>query len=413
VRTSLRFTPPIALAVILLLEIASCAVAEEISTPSLASSPISGISASRLGFRSHSECSAFIDEVTGATVARLTSSAAKDNKIYQTHPNWISDGSHLVFHSDRTGRDEVFAMEGTTGEIVQLTDGDSGAFIVARHENAIYVVSDNRVFSVNLTTLFADSKARAMRIASAYRHEIAGLPEDCSVSGTFTEDANGETLYFGLVDSKAAYSIQQLDTKSARFSKVIDVGFKVGHCQAHPTKAGIISYCHETGGDTDQRMWITNSDGTGNHPFYTESYSEWVTHETWWTADRMLFVIWPKNEQMKLKPYGIASVSLTESSHLIHDQYPYWHVCGTPDGKYAIGDTFDGKLFLVDIHSGTRRLLTQGHRPKGAQSHQHQSISPDGKRVLFVSSKFGNWDLMTVDIPRGEKEILPEVKTKR
>jgi oligogalacturonide lyase len=151
-------------------------------------------------------------------------------------------------------------------------------------------------------------------------------------------------------------------------------------------------------------MWITNSDGTGNRPFYTETYGEWVTHEVWWTADRMLFAIWPKDEQMKTKPYGIASVSMTDFTHQIHDQFPYWHVCGTPDGKYAIGDTFDGQLFLIDVGSGKRWLLTQGHRPMGAKSHQHQSISPDGKRVLFVSSKFGNWDLMTVDIPNGKNE---------
>lgn len=113
----------------------------------------------------------------------------------------------------------------------------------------------------------------------------------------------------------------------------------------------------------------------------------------------MLFTIWPKDEQMRKKPYGIASVSLTDYSHQIHNQNPYWHVCGTPDGKYAIGDTFEGELFLIDIPTSQRRLLTQGHRPPGAKSHQHQSLSPDGKRVLFVSSKYGNWDLMSVDIP--------------
>jgi oligogalacturonide lyase len=368
--------------------------------------PVSGIAGEGIGHRYRSERSTFIDEATGATVARLTSSPARDDKIYQTHPNWTSDGSHLVFHSDRTGRDELFAIEETTGEIVQLTDGDSGPIVIARHENAIYLVHENGLVSVNLRALLADSKAGTMKNASAYRRKIAELPEGCRLSGTFTEDANGKSLYFGLVDSQSSYSIQQLDIKNARVTKVIDVGFKVGHCQAHPTKAGVISYCHETGGDADQRMWITNSDGTGNRPFYTESYGEWVTHETWWTPDRMLFVIWPKNEQMKQKPYGIASVSLTDFSHKIHDQYPYWHVCGTPNGKYAVGDTFDGKLFLVDIRSGERKLLTRGHRPTGAQSHPHQSISPEGKRVLFVSSKFGSWDLMMVDIPQGGKETL-------
>jgi hypothetical protein len=166
---------------------------------------VANISAAGFGDRSHSERSTFIDEVTGATVTRLTSSPAKDDKIYQTHPNWIADGSHLIFHSDRTGREEVFAMEEATGEIVQITDGDSGPIVVARHDNALYLVRDGVVFLVNLKTLLADSKAGAMKAASTYRRRIADLPEGCRLSGTFTEDANGKTLYFGIVDASKAY----------------------------------------------------------------------------------------------------------------------------------------------------------------------------------------------------------------
>jgi len=365
---------------------------------------LSNAAAEGLGVRSPAERSTFVDEVTGTTITRLTSSPAKDDKIYQTHPSWISDGSRLVFHSNRTGRNEVFALEESTGEIIQITDGDAGPFVISRYDDSLYLVRDGLVMRVNLKALLNDSKLGSLKSASAYRRQVGALPKGCRLSGSFTEDASGKTLYFGLVDSKDKYSIQKLDLATSRFSKVIDVDFKVGHCQAHPTKTGIISYCHETGGDADQRMWLTNSDGTVNRPFYQETYGEWVTHEVWWTADRMLFVIWPKNEQMKQKPYGIASVSLKDFSDQIHDRFPYWHACGTPDGRYAIGDAFDGKLFLVDIRSGKRTLLTQGHRPHGANNHPHPSISPDGKPVLFVSAKFGNWDLMTVDIPAKKEE---------
>ena len=360
---------------------------------------VSGVSAEGLGSRLPSERSTFIDEKTGITVTRLTSSPAKDNKIYQTHPNWTADGSYLIFYSDRTGRDEVFAIEEATGEIVQITDGDSGALVVARHDNAMFLVRDGRVFTVDLDALLTDNDKGKMRDASAYRQRIADLPEGSSLSGTFTEDANGKTLYFGLVDPDKAYSIQKLDVATGQFSTVIDLSFQVGHCQAHPTRTGVISYCHETGGDAPQRMWVVNSDGSGNRSFYAETFDEWVTHEVWWTEDRMLFTIWPDATDMKRRPYGIGSVSLTDFHHKIHDQFPYWHVAGTQDGKYAVGDTFDGALFLIDIASGQRRLLTEGHRPKGAQSHHHQSMSPDGRRVLFVSSRFGNWDLMAVGLP--------------
>lgn len=370
----------------------------------LVTGPTTKVAASGIGARSPSERSTYVDDKTGAVVTRLTSAPAKDDKIYQTHPNWISDGTHIVFTSDRTGDNELFALEETTGEIIQLTDHDSGAIVVARHDDLMYLVRDGAMFAVDLKSLLADSQADAMKDAAAYRRRIADLPSGSSLSGTYTEDANGKALYLGLVDSHEKYSIQKLDVDTGRFTVVLDVPFKVGHCQAHPTKTGVISYCHETGGDAPQRMWITNADGTDNRPFYTETYDEWVTHETWWTEDRMLFAIWPKDDAMKLKPYGIASVSMLDFTHTVHDQYPYWHVCGTPDGKYAIGDTFSGELFLVEIGSGKRTLLTQGHRPPGAKSHQHQSMSPDGKRILFVSSKFGSWDLMSVALPSPDKK---------
>lgn len=355
--------------------------------------------AAGVGSRGPAERSKFVDADTGIAVTRLTNSPAQDDKIYQTHPNWTADGAYLIFHSDRTGTGEIFALEEATGEIVQITDKDSGAIAVARHSNALYLVRDNTVWMVDLQTLLSDSKKGTMKGSEQYRRKVGELPADHHVSGTFTEDANGRELYFGLVDSGERYSIQKLDLTGGKFSKVIDVDFRVGHCQAHPTRTGLISYCQESGGDTAQRMWITHSDGTGNRPFYVETYGEWVTHEVWWTDDRMLFTIWPKNEQMRSKPYGIASVSLSDFSHKIHSPFPYWHVCGTSDGRFVVGDTFEGELYLIDARSGERQLLTKGHRPAGAKSHQHQSISPDGQRVLFVSSRFGNWDLMTVDLP--------------
>jgi oligogalacturonide lyase len=370
----------------------------KVEQPVDASGRRGAVSAEGVGARFPSERSVFIDETTGRTITRLTNSPAKDNKIYQTHPNWTPDGSSLIFYSDRTGSNEIFALEEATGEIVQITDGDSGSIVVSRHANVLYLVREGEVFRIDLDALLADSRKGAMKKASDYRTSAGRLPEGAKLSGTYTEDANGKALYFGLALGDEGWSIDELELESGAWRRIIDLDFKVGHSQAHPTKSGVISYCHETRGDAPQRMWIVSADGSGNRPFYKETYDEWVTHETWWTEDRMLFNIWPKNDAMKKKPHGIASVSLRNSSLVIHDQYPHWHVCGTTDGKHAVGDTLDGKLFLIDIETGERTLLTAGHRPKGADSHQHQSMSPDGKRVLFVSSMFGNWDLMTVEI---------------
>jgi len=351
------------------------------------------------GDRLPSESSTFTDDVTGVTITRHTSSLAKDDKIYQTHPNWTADSSHLIFNSDRTGSGEVFALDEATGEIVQITDGDGGAFILSRNRNVMFIVRSGAVIELDLNAMLRDSKSLTMKTSENYRRELGRLPEGASLSGTFTEDSDGKSLYFGFEYTDGPHTIERFDLQYGATAKIISPDFKVGHAQAHPTRPGVISYCYETGGDAPQRMWIVSADGTGNRPFYSETYDEWVTHETWWTDDRMLFTIWPKDDAMKQKPHGIASVSLKDFSHTIHDQFPYWHVCGTADGKFAIGDTFDGRLIMINVATSERRLLTQGHRPKGMTSHQHQSVDPSGRRLLFVSSKFENWDLMSVEIP--------------
>ncbi len=84
---------------------------------------------------------------------------------------------------------------------------------------------------------------------------------------------------------------------------------------------------------------------------------------------------------------------------MIHNQHTHWHSTGPSDRKYAVGDTSDGELYLVDIATGRKKLLSSGHRPPGVQPHAHQSMSPDGKRVLFCSGRLGSSDLMTIALP--------------
>jgi oligogalacturonide lyase len=145
-------------------------------------------------------------------------------------------------------------------------------------------------------------------------------------------------------------------------------------------------------------MWVVRADGSGNTPFYKETYDEWVTHEVWWGSDKALFTIWPKNDEMLKKPHGIAYVSLEDRSLHILDQRKYWHVGADHAGRWAVGDTFEGQLYLVDARTGQASLLTQGHRPKGATVHPHPSFSPDDSAVLFCSERNGNWDLCLVDV---------------
>lgn len=117
-------------------------------------------------------------------------------------------------------------------------------------------------------------------------------------------------------------------------------------------------------------------------------------------------------ERLRTKPTGIVSLNLRNNEVKLHDQADgggYWHCDGTSDRKWAVGDTFTGELYRLNLENGTIILLTTGHRPNSEgpftdEPHSHHSISPDGKWVLFNSGMLGNSDLMMVLLHPAENQ---------
>ena len=106
-------------------------------------------SASDVGRRFPSEKRTIVDAQTGVTFTALTTSPANDAKIYQTHPQWTSDGKYIIFRSNRArgGSTQAFAVNEVTGEIIQLTDGPgtgTGSLNVARKSNQLYFFRGGR-----------------------------------------------------------------------------------------------------------------------------------------------------------------------------------------------------------------------------------------------------------------------------
>src|SRR6185436_15344955 len=118
------------------------------------------------------------DPVTGTMLTFLTSTPAGDSKIYQTHRQWTSDGEWLIFRSNRA-RNEALAVNETSGEIVQVTEGGyTGMLCVARKSLKLYFMRNvNRdtsmrrdtsrrrgsgalqIIEADLSKIFSDSKS--------------------------------------------------------------------------------------------------------------------------------------------------------------------------------------------------------------------------------------------------------------
>ncbi len=345
-----------------------------------------------------SELGEYQDEKTGARVRTLTKGPFKDQVVYQTHPMWTPGMAHLVFTSDRSGGMLPHAIEMKTGQIRCLTPEGSGDFTLARKRDQLYYMDGSGVYTIGVGKVF-QGEFQPARLG-----EKATI---CENAHGLTIDADEKTLYAAACfEKEKSWGIVAFDIPSGQWRKVCEVDFKTGHVQANPIVPGLLMFCWETGGEAPQRMWVVKADGSDLKPFYKETYNEWVTHEVWWGPDRAIFTVWPYDEEHERKPHGILSADLTSGTPTVHNQYKAWHTHGSPDGKWAVGDDFDRNLWLIQISTGERRLLTQGHLSPGGTNHPHASFTPDSKAVVFTSSKFGNDDVLLVEIPKWE--TLPE-----
>ena len=103
---------------------------------------LASTASAQIGRRFPSEKKIVPDPVTGIPLSFLTSKAAGDSKIYQTHPQWTSDGKWLIFRSNRVPG-QAMAVNEDNGTIVQVTEGGfTGMLCVARLSMKLYVMRD-------------------------------------------------------------------------------------------------------------------------------------------------------------------------------------------------------------------------------------------------------------------------------
>ena len=311
------------------------------------------------------------------------------------------------------------------------------------------------IVELNIGKLIDDSMGDSIKQPSTYERVVITLPEDLNGSG-LALDAAEDRLYLGVsyprkepaeqarpaqntpaptsnrsqvdnrntdpsenreaarlrfeIAGRGSSGIRSIDVKTGNMTKVIDVELRMGHLQANPWTPGEIIYCHETTGDAVQRIWAVNADGTNHRPIYEETADEWITHETVAGPDELMFLIMGHLPYLREKPTGIAVINLRNKQMKLlgqieedmgNGQYGgFWHCNGSPDGRWAAGDTFKGSIYVINRETGERTLLTTGHKMR--PDHAHPIFSRDSKRVLIQSGLLTNGkalNLMTVSLP--------------
>jgi oligogalacturonide lyase len=296
-----------------------------------------------------------------------------------------------------------------------------------------------QIIEVDLEKLFADSQAGKLKSADTYQRVCGTTPPEIGAGGDMALDGDEEWVYFRIGREESVRllppntklepnfgprnmgagpsGIGAMNIKTGVLKHVISVPFQIGHIQTNPWVAGEIVFCWETGGKSPQRTWTVLADGTGLRPLYPESEYEWVTHEAVIGKDEVAIAImghrqipnstlkiaegtevsganpgqdpaWGKSGTRE-KPTGLGIVNLRTREMTIVGQTPsgsgLWHVSGSPDGRFAVGDDFSRSIYLIDRKTSEMIMLSTGHKPTAAD-HPHPTMSPDGTKIEIQSA---------------------------
>jgi len=109
-----------------------------------------------VGDISPSEKSTFNDPHTGAAITQYTNKGETNRTLYFTNRTYTVNDEYIIFLSDRTGRNEMFALDRKTGKIIQLTDtpGQSN-FSNCIHPTRpeLYFTDKQRIYRISLDNL--------------------------------------------------------------------------------------------------------------------------------------------------------------------------------------------------------------------------------------------------------------------
>jgi len=420
----------------------------------------------QIGTRFPSERKVVKDPVTGTMLTFLTSTPRGDSKIYPTHPQWTSDGKWLVFRSNRV-KGEAMAVNEATGALVQVTEGGyMGMLNLAQKSMKLYFMRADgdskrvQIVEVDLAKLFADSAAGKLKKADAYQRICGTTDAELEAGGDMALDADEEWAYFRTGPTWSGQhlaagtkiepafgprkmgagpnGIARLNVRTGEVKHVVSVPFQIGHIQANLYNPGEIVFCWETGGKSPQRTWTVKADGTGLRPLYPEASYEWVTHEAVISKDEVAMAIMghrpipgaegpsgvaapatgvyganPGQDDgwgatgTREKPTGLAIVNLRTREMTIAGQTPsgsgLWHVHGSSDGKWAVGDDFSRSVYLIDRKTREMIMLTTGHKTTAAD-HPHPTFNKEGTKIQIQSAMLSednrSMNIVVVPVPQ-------------
>jgi oligogalacturonide lyase len=360
-----------------------------------------------------SEKKTWIDDTTGCEITQWTSNSTSHHP-YFTIDAFINDSTAIIF-SSRTGKEQLYTLNLTTGTMVQITDAEHlremdhlPAF------KTIWYLDSTKLFSLNTTSL-----------TSRLVYDFAGRGVHV---GSFSVTCDARYMVFSANKKEATatdwgygpYAIFKLDLRDTTLTQItMDYGFNIGHVQANPVDPDLVLYCWQWEafgrpklvGHAPIRIWWVSIDGLRGGPLAQE-YGTQRTHETWTADGKCITYVSKYRWGPKLGTHflGIQSIDGSVNATFPAQVSPA-HQNLFKDNRHWIVDQFNTEQPLLvmftrdrDKLSETKILFRHGSSWKGQASHPHPRFSTDGTYVLFSTDRSGLPQVYTVRVGLSGKD---------
>ncbi|HQE60683.1 MAG TPA: T9SS type A sorting domain-containing protein [Candidatus Latescibacteria bacterium] len=352
-----------------------------------------------------------LDSTTGVHYTVLADSGKSAN-LYFHQRSWLSDNS-VVLYTGPTSAQRLMGYIQATGERIVI--GNITGATAAARRNSVFGMRDRKLVEIALLiTISNDPRSVPSRVEATER-TIRTL--------TFTSqvNANYDDTFLSVYENNESitpkrYSVYRISVSNGEMIEVCRASSSISHLQWSRGPSNLLMYS----GNDDARLWVVNpAEGVPRNVYVqVPSMGEWVTHESWWVNDQILWCGAPWPAGYELDPQrgeyhhvnvldlhsGISRIVAAGSWLPAQENSERWkrnfhHACGDEDGRWIVADSFSGVLTLTEGKTTRTRLFTVGHRTYGGGEHSHPSFDRLGKQVVFVTNRFGEPRVCVARIP--------------
>jgi len=298
------------------------------------------------------------------TLRQVTTAKARNYHFYFYNPS-LTPGGKLVYFSNRTGSEQLYAVDLATGADRQLT-------FAAGEEQHWFPFIDELTRGVrpqfacldpggNEAFYFEGNALKAVRVDSGESRTVHTLAEDrvpmmpqCSKAGLITfgyvakelhEKARMANRREILWETSAHFGLVVLECASGRTVLDLSVPFWVNHSLVSPDGSRILF--SQEGPWERQRMFIGEI-GTGAYrPLRKQDDGASIGHEFWLSDGRVAY----HGQRNRTGFFGIISPETgyrTERPVPGNGHYSHFHI--SPDGRYTVTD---GEMGLTELSAAS------------------------------------------------------------